>query len=93
MEWYIGAIALVVALAVVIWIRTRLPIPQALGGTSSKRPGGGPRGFSVWSYQGASWTMKEDKSEPGHKPGAPPTQVGQFEGHCVKVASVPHAKG
>ena len=87
MNWLIGLIGVgaAILLVLVLW-----SLFQRAGRLSSPVNTGKPSkaGFSVWSFQGASWSLHEDRSAPGHVPGRPPAEAGLFEGYCIRVTSV-----
>jgi hypothetical protein len=90
MEWLLGFLGIVVLVALaVLWLRwkgaglvhsSHIPLTH-----SSHAPNAA--GYSVWCYEGQSWTLKEDKSAPGYVVGHAPVDPGEFEGQCVKVPS------
>jgi hypothetical protein len=88
MEWLLGALAAVAVLALIIWLLlpwlTR-PLSSSRHHSSQSAP---ETGYSVWSYQGGTWRLFEDRSAPGFVPGPPPAEPGLHEGYCVKVISV-----
>jgi hypothetical protein len=46
-------------------------------------------GTAVWVYQGGSWALSADHSEPGYVPGAPPAAPGEYDGQVVRMTSIP----
>jgi hypothetical protein len=92
MNWLIGVIGVgaAVLLALMLWWFfqgiERFASPFH---TSAKKR---EAGYSVWSYQSASWSLQEDRSAPGHLPGQPPVEAGLFDGYCVRVTSVQRAE-
>jgi hypothetical protein len=47
-------------------------------------------GYGIWSWEGtvASWSLVEDKSEPGHQPGVGPNVPGRFHGQAIRWGSI-----
>ena len=93
--WLFGLLGAAVVVAVAFWLWWLFGRPLAQSGSfwgSGSSPGGAA-GHSVWCYQGGSWGLVEDRSRPGFAPGPPPTEPGQFDGHCVKVISVRRPEG
>lgn len=91
MKWFLGVLGTVVLaiLGVVLWRwLTGSGVLSTLGSSHvSTRTG-----YSIWCYEGESWTLKEDKSAPGYVRGQVPRERGLCEGYCVKVPSVPDSR-
>lgn len=87
MKWLLLAllaIAIVIALALLVWWLIKKPEKSTL---RSHQVAVG--GSSVWCFQGGAWSLMEDNSARGFIAGPPPAEPGICEGYCVKVASVP----
>lgn len=79
------AFAAAIALALPLWAVSREP--GKFSRVRTQVPG--KTGYSVWSFEGGKWGLAEDRSAPGFVPGPPPAEPGQFEGHSLRVTSVP----
>jgi hypothetical protein len=93
MDWLIWPIVVVAAailLALWLWWFFQRPKRHLSAFQTSASPG--REGYSIWCFQGGRWSLVEDRSAPGFVPGPPPVEPGQFDGYCVRVASVRSAE-
>jgi hypothetical protein len=90
MKWFLGLLGTlglaVLGIALFRWL-TGCGVLSAYTSHTSARTG-----YSVWCYEGKSWTLKEDKPAPGHVRGRAPQEPGVCEGYCVKVPAVPEVR-
>ena len=93
MEWLLGLLAVAAAIALGILLYLLLKKRAAFSRSEERSRLMTETGFSTWCFEGGRWNLVEDQSAPGHVRGQPPTEPGEFEGHCVKVPSVPRPMG
>ncbi len=51
--------------------------------------GSAKAGYSLWTYDGASWQLTKDQSAEGFKPANPPSVPGRFKGQVRAILAVP----
>jgi hypothetical protein len=88
MKWFLGALAAGAVLALVLWLLRRWLTRPLSSSRAFSSHHAAETGYSVWSYEGGTWRLFEDRSAPGFVPGPPPAEPGLHEGYCMKVISV-----
>ncbi len=53
--------------------------------------GSAKSGYSLWTFDGASWLLTKDRSAPGYLVSATPSVPGRFKGQVRAILSVPVA--